>query len=108
MSLSMGDFYNFSYQVADGMDFLSSKCVLHRDLACRNILVDEDKVLKIADFGLSRETEKYMKISDARVPFKWMPLEFLERGEFTVSSDVWSFGIMLWEMATLGEYNLWY
>ena len=100
---SMWDTFNFSYQIADGMEFLSSKGVLHRDLACRNILVGEDKVLKITDFGLSRETEKYMKTSHSRVPFKWMPLEFLQTGEFTYASDVWSYGIVLWEIATFGE-----
>ena len=103
VSLSPVDLLNFSYQIADGMDFLSSKGVIHRDLACRNILVDEGKVLKITDFGLSRETEKYMKSTKGRVPFKWMPIEFLELGEFTFASDVWSFGVVLWEIATFGK-----
>ena len=101
--LSPGSMLNFSYQIADGMDFLFSKGIIHRDLACRNILIDDGQVLKIIDFGLSRETEKYMKSSAGLVPFKWMPLEFLEMGEFTFASDVWSFGIVLWEIATLGE-----
>ena len=78
--------------------------ILHRDLACRNVLVDRNKVLKITDFGLSHECSNLEICSDHQVPLKWMPLEYIGRSEFAFPSDVWSFGIVLWEIATLGKY----
>ena len=79
---------------------------MHCDLACRNILVAEGKVLKIADFGLSCERGMYKKCNRRCVPLKWMPIEFLEKEEITTSSDIWSFGVVLWEIATLGKFNV--
>jgi len=77
--------------------------VVHRDLACRNILVDAGKVLRITDFGMSRQTEDiYVQKSKGRVPFKWMALESVIAREYTSASDVWSYGIVLWEIGTLG------
>ena len=85
-------------------EYLSSIGIVHRDLACRNILVDEGKVLKITDFGMSRETEEiYVQKSKGRVPFKWMAMESIFTREFTSASDVWSYGIVLWEIGTLGR-----
>ena len=85
-------------------EYLSSLGIVHRDLACRNILVDEGKVLKISDLGMSRETDEiYVQKRTGRVPLKWMAIESIVAREFTSASDVWSFGITLWEIGTLGR-----
>ncbi len=102
--ITLVDLISFAYQIAAGMTYLSSIDIVHRDLACRNILVDEGKVLKITDFGLSRETDNiYVQKSRVRVPFKWMAIESIIACDFTSASDVWSYGIVLWEIATLGK-----
>ena len=71
--------------------------IVHRDLACRNILVDEGKVLKISDFGMSRETDEiYVQKRTGGVPLKWMAIESIIAREFTSASDIWSYGVVLW------------
>ena len=80
--------------------------VVHRDLACRNILIGTHKILKITDFGLSRIVANdtiYVKTTSGRLPLKWMALESITEREFTTASDVWSFGVVLWEITTLGR-----
>ena len=102
--LTQMDLPSFSYQIAAGMAYLSSIGIVHRDLACRNVLVNADKALKITDFGLSREAEEmYIQQSMGRVPYKWMALESILAREFTSASDVWSYGIVLWEVGTIGK-----
>lgn len=103
--VSTKDIVCFAYQIARGMDYLASKKLLHRDLAARNILLAEDNVVKICDFGLAKDCykyEEYNKKSDAPVPIKWMAIESLTHKVYTSKSDVWSFGVMLWEMFTFG------
>ena len=87
-------------------EYLASLDIVHRDLACRNILVGENKSLKISDFGMSREVagdEIYVKTTKGRLPWKWMAIESIINREFTSASDVWAYGVVLWEIATLGE-----
>ncbi|CAL8099077.1 unnamed protein product [Calicophoron daubneyi] len=95
---------DYGQQVADGMSYLSSKSIIHRDLAARNILVGEDNVLKISDFGLTRAVEDYYrKTTNGRLPVKWLAPESLFDRIYTTKSDVWSFGVLLWEVFSFGR-----
>ena len=88
------------------MEFLSSRAIYHGDLACRNILLTENLVAKISDFGLSRRL--YDKLSsdvksDDDLPFRWSAIEVLNIQKYSLQSDIWSFGIVLWEIFQLGK-----
>uniref|UniRef100_A0A4W3I5H2 Fibroblast growth factor receptor n=1 Tax=Callorhinchus milii TaxID=7868 RepID=A0A4W3I5H2_CALMI len=103
--LTFKDLVSCAYQVSRGMEYLASQKCIHRDLAARNVLVTDDNVMKIADFGLARDVHNidyYKKTTNGRLPVKWMAPEALFDRVYTHQSDVWSFGVMLWETFTLG------
>ncbi|XP_036372587.1 mast/stem cell growth factor receptor kita-like [Megalops cyprinoides] len=105
-SLHMEDLLSFSYQVAKGMDFLASRNCIHRDLAARNVLLTKGRVAKICDFGLARDIttdSNYVVKGNARLPVKWMSPESIFECVYTLESDVWSYGILLWEIFSLGS-----
>ncbi|XP_037077346.1 focal adhesion kinase 1-like isoform X2 [Pollicipes pollicipes] len=94
----------YAYQLSQALSYLESKKFVHRDIAARNALVYSHDNVKLADFGLSRwvEDQSYYKASKCKLPIKWMAPESINFRRFTTASDVWMFGVCMWEILTLG------
>lgn len=108
-TLTSRDLIKFIYHVAKGMEYISSNCIVHRDLASRNILISsKNGVCKIGDFGMARHINSLNSayerhLNNTKIPVRWMAPEVLLDNQFTIKSDVYSFGILMWEIITLGS-----
>ncbi|XP_047426730.1 muscle, skeletal receptor tyrosine-protein kinase isoform X2 [Mugil cephalus] len=103
--LSCTEQLSISKQIAAGMAYLSERKFVHRDLATRNCLVGEEMVVKIADFGLSRNiysADYYKANENDAIPIRWMPPESIFYNRYTTESDVWAYGVVLWEIFSHG------
>ncbi|XP_023808889.1 tyrosine-protein kinase FRK [Oryzias latipes] len=108
VTLAISDQIEMAAQVASGMAYLELQNYIHRDLAARNVLVGENNICKVADFGLARvfmkESENvYEAREGTKFPVKWTAPEAIHENRFTIKSDVWSFGILLYEIMTFGQ-----
>uniref|UniRef100_A0AAQ4S4B7 Tyrosine-protein kinase n=1 Tax=Gasterosteus aculeatus aculeatus TaxID=481459 RepID=A0AAQ4S4B7_GASAC len=103
--LQLPKLIDFSAQIAEGMAFIERKNYIHRDLRAANVLVSESLLCKIADFGLARviEDDEYSAREGAKFPIKWTAPEAINYGTFTIKSDMWSFGVLLFEIITYGK-----
>lgn len=95
------ELHNFALQIANGMRFLEEQEITHRDLAARNVLIDSNKTLKISDFGLSRHGI-YTNTRTRKLPLRWLSIEAIRENVYSSKSDIWAYGVVLWEIGTLG------
>lgn len=106
LHLELRDLIAIAIQAATGMAYLEKRGIIHRDLALRNLLVAKEShkyVVKVADFGLSRNVEQgFYQSNDKHIPYKWTAIESILTGKYTHKSDVWSFGVLLWELFSYG------
>lgn len=102
---SLNQMLGFCFDATCGLQYLSEQNFVHRDIAARNVLVDEEFICKISDFGLSRrmESKYYRKTTDGVLPVRWMAVECLTHGKYTIHSDIWSLAILFWEVFTYGQ-----
>uniref|UniRef100_A0A3P9LYW7 receptor protein-tyrosine kinase n=1 Tax=Oryzias latipes TaxID=8090 RepID=A0A3P9LYW7_ORYLA len=110
VELTQSQMLHIAQQIAAGMVYLASQHFVHRDLATRNCLVGENLLVKIGDFGMSRDvysTDYYKVGGHTMLPIRWMPPESIMYRRFTTESDVWSLGVVLWEIFTYGKQP-WY
>ncbi|MCP9257251.1 putative tyrosine-protein kinase F09A5.2 [Dirofilaria immitis] len=103
--LRIKDLVTFAWQISNGLEYLSSIGCVHRDVAARNVLVNAANICKIADFSLCRLSDSFIYYTDRnrRLPLKWMAPESLRSHEYSVKSDIWSYGILLYEIFSFGE-----
>ncbi|XP_029316451.1 tyrosine-protein kinase receptor TYRO3 [Cottoperca gobio] len=104
--MSLQTLLRFMLDISQGMKYLSSRSIIHRDLAARNCMLNENMTVCVADFGLSKKIysgDYYRQGSVSKLPVKWIALESLADNVYTTQSDVWAFGVTMWEIMTRGQ-----